>query len=161
MTDNSPFDATGLSGFTVRTKLGAYTLGSVAAMHLRTPPAESDMVLEVEAGAFLVDTRLPEQDVSVFVNGHRVGEWLWRSDTPAYHEMSIPQEYFRGNELELEFRIRAAGFTGRIRAERGHEQVRDHHCQSAPDRGVALSRSSLGAPRNRRAPAMCRNRRPK
>ncbi len=109
MTDNSPFDATGLSGFTVRTKLGAYTLGSVAAMHLRTPPAESDMVLEVEAGAFLVDTRLPEQDVSVFVNGHRVGEWLWRSDTPAYHEMSIPQEYFRGNELELEFRIARPG----------------------------------------------------
>ena len=107
--DEQPFDAAGFRGFTPRTKLGVYTVGSVAAMHLHTPPAESDMVLEIEAGAFLVDTRLPEQDVNVYVNGQRVGEWTWRSDTSAYHELLIPQEYLRGDDLELEFRIARPG----------------------------------------------------
>ncbi len=100
-----PFKAAALSGFTERKSLGVMSLGPVATLHLLTPPATANMVLEVEAGAFLVDTRLPEQHVSVLANDHPIGEWVWNKNTPAHQDLTIPQEYFNGNELTLEFRV--------------------------------------------------------
>ena len=104
-----PVESAATSGFTAPTPNGVYTLGPAASIRLRTPPPTGDMVLEVDAGAFLVDTRLPEQRVGVVVNGHALGEWTWKADTPQVHTLLIPKEDLNGRQVRLEFHIARPG----------------------------------------------------
>jgi hypothetical protein len=54
-----PIDVTAISGFTPMSNDGAYTVGPRATVRMSVPPANQDMVLSIDANAFLVDTRLP------------------------------------------------------------------------------------------------------
>ncbi len=118
MANNQPFNDATLTGFTVRTPLGVHTLGPVATMHLCTPPAERNMVLEVDAKPFLVDTRLLEQRVSVLANGQPVGEWTWRAELPDHHVTLDPTGRDSRRRTGLGVPRRTAGFTSGIRPER-------------------------------------------
>ena len=119
-----PINPFSLSGFTPPGAAGAYTIGPLAELRLRVPPATADMLLEVDAGAFLVDTRLPEQRVSISVNGHPAGEWLWKAGTPPHHELIIPQAWLVDGQVRLDFRVARPGSPRRVRVERGRDKVR-------------------------------------
>ena len=67
------------------------------------------MILQVQAGAFIVDKRLPEQRVSVSVNGHAVGEWVWTTNAASSHELLIPKEFLNGGTVQIEFHVARPG----------------------------------------------------
>ncbi len=96
-------------GFTTPGADGSRTVGPVASLHFVAPPPAQDMVLEVEAGAFLVDRRLPAQRISVSANGHAVGEWVWTDPQPSRRELVIPKEFLGGGQISLEFRVARPG----------------------------------------------------
>jgi hypothetical protein len=105
LANRHPIDTAAISGFSPFSTEGAYTVGPVAVVRLSVPPAAQDMVLEVDAAAFIVDTRLPEQRVSVSANGHAVGEWIWKAGTLPSHELVISKDLLREGKLRLEFHV--------------------------------------------------------
>jgi alginate O-acetyltransferase complex protein AlgJ len=100
-----PLNPAALSGFTPPGVGGAYTVGPLAALRMRVPTPTADMVLDVDAGAFLVDTRLPEQRVSVSANNHPIGEWVWRANTPPRHQLIIPKACLSNGRVRLDFHV--------------------------------------------------------
>ena len=105
----NPLNIAATKGFTSPAEAGAYTVGTQASIHFLAPPPPGDMVLEVNAGAFLVDTRLTEQRVSVLANGHPLGEWVWKEAAFSRRELPIPKDFLGGGEVRLEFRIAHPG----------------------------------------------------
>ena len=97
------------SGFSTPGGVGSYTVGPVAEIRFAAPPPPGDMVLEVDARAWLVDTRLTEQRASVFVNGHPLGERTWNQPTLERREWTIPREFLTGGQVRLEFRLARPG----------------------------------------------------
>ena len=96
-------------GFSSPTEAGTYTDGSVAAVHFHASPPSRDMVLEVEAGAFLTDTRLTRQEVGVYVNDRQVGSWIFKDSKPSLRQVSIPKDAFNGENVTIVFHIARPG----------------------------------------------------
>jgi hypothetical protein len=100
-----PMNIGATRGFATFTESGSHTVGPVASIRFTAPPPDENIVLEMTAGALIADKRLPEQRVTVYANGHAVGEWVWRSPVFARHELVIPKEFLGAGEVLLEFRI--------------------------------------------------------
>lgn len=85
---------------------GTWTDGPEADLCLTlATPVRHDLDLEVEAQCFLTET-WPRQRVSVHLEAHQVGEWLF--DTQQNHgirTVRIPAEIARKSSLRLQFRL--------------------------------------------------------
>lgn len=100
---------TALTGFSAPTEHGVDTIGPRGSVRLLTPPPPGDMVIEVEAAAYLIGDARAGQRVSVAVNGRAVGEWVWRSGASVHQEIRVPREDLIGGETRLDFTVAHPG----------------------------------------------------
>lgn len=100
---------TALTGFSAPTGHGVDTIGPRGSVRLLTPPPPGDMVIEADAAAYLTGDAGSEQRVSVAVNGHELGDWVWRSGAPVHQEMTVPREDLVGGETRLDFTVAHPG----------------------------------------------------
>ena len=103
--DRCPVKISTTSGLAPAVRGGSYTEAPLMSIRLSTPPARSDMTLEVNGHPFLVGGRLLRQRARVSVNGHPVGEMLWEHPKHETRSLSIPQAYLDRDETFLEFHM--------------------------------------------------------
>jgi len=94
------------TGFCETEDAYTWTNGPVATLRLSVPPAERDLSLKAQLGAFIVPGKIPGQNVKVFANGVPAGEWQLTSDAPASREIPLRKEWLGASkQLVLRFEI--------------------------------------------------------